>query len=118
MKNFVLLTLALLSFDDAEAFETNKYLSRMGRMGMMGMPPLNEGEADGVPHVNGYDAPTANGVSVPEPEPVKSRLNADKDIDDIFRKNQIWKTWKLTQNPAFFDTLGSQHKPKYMWIGK
>lgn len=44
--------------------------------------------------------------------------NIDKDIENIFAQNKKWRTQKLNENPLFFDSLGSTHKPPYMWIGK
>jgi hypothetical protein len=42
----------------------------------------------------------------------------DKDIECIYGKNQVWKQQKLDEDADFFKTLGSVHKPDYMWIGK
>lgn len=43
--------------------------------------------------------------------------NIDKDIENIFAQNKKWRTQKLSENPMYFDSLGSTHKPPYMWIG-
>lgn len=41
----------------------------------------------------------------------------DKDLDHIFRANELWVRSKKAEDPLFFDKLGSIHKPDYMWIG-
>jgi carbonic anhydrase len=41
----------------------------------------------------------------------------DKDISNIFEQNLEWKAAKEAEDADFFTTLGSQHKPAYMWIG-
>jgi carbonic anhydrase len=46
-----------------------------------------------------------------------SKAKMDKDIDNIFKQNQKWKQSKLDEDPEFFSTVGSNHKPNYMWIG-
>jgi hypothetical protein len=50
-------------------------------------------------------------------EPGKHR-GADKSIANIYEQNQIWKNTKLAGDKDYFKTLGSTHKPDYMWIGK
>jgi hypothetical protein len=42
----------------------------------------------------------------------------DKSISNIFEANVRWKYHKLSQDPKFFEKLGSGHAPKYLWIGK
>jgi hypothetical protein len=41
----------------------------------------------------------------------------DKDINNIFEQNRIWVDHVKSQDPHFFDKLGSGHNPKYLWIG-
>jgi hypothetical protein len=42
----------------------------------------------------------------------------NKNLDNIFAQNQVWKNNKLKDDPEFFNKLGSTHKPEFMWIGK
>jgi carbonic anhydrase len=55
-----------------------------------------------------------NGVNGETPK----RILPDKDMECIYEKNQVWKQQKLDEDADFFKTLGSVHKPDYMWIGK
>jgi len=41
----------------------------------------------------------------------------DKDMSNVFVSNKKWKAQKEAEDPNFFKTLGSVHKPNYMWIG-
>jgi hypothetical protein len=41
----------------------------------------------------------------------------DKDINNIFEQNRIWVDHVKSQDPYFFEKLGSGHNPKYLWIG-
>lgn len=72
-------------------------------------------------------------VSAPAPAPLTNNANGvpsngtnkqftneskkDKDLNHIFRQNELWVEAKKAQDPAFFDKLGSVHRPDYMWIG-
>jgi hypothetical protein len=60
------------------------------------------------------DAPPRKDVTMSEPG---ERRGADKSIANIYEQNQIWKNKKLAEDKDFFKTLGSTHKPDYMWIG-
>jgi hypothetical protein len=42
----------------------------------------------------------------------------DLDISEIFDGNKKFVADKLAENPAYFDTLGIVHSPKYLYIGK
>ena len=48
-------------------------------------------------------------------------MGEGKDITNIFTQNQEWVDSKLAEDPDFFSgtgmSLGSVHKPKYLWIG-
>ena len=41
----------------------------------------------------------------------------DKDMSNVFIANRKWKAAKEAEDPNFFKTLGSVHRPSYMWIG-
>lgn len=45
------------------------------------------------------------------------KVSSDKDINNIFQQNKEWKETKQVEDPEFFTTGGSLHKPGYMWIG-
>lgn len=48
---------------------------------------------------------------------VNGRAKIDKNLDNIFQQNKEWKESRLAEDPNFFSTLGSGHKPSYLWIG-
>ena len=83
---------SLLTRLTVEAFNVKKLF----RFGSKSMPKL--------------DAPPPTAEKTPRPYP-------DKDIMDIFSQNQAWKQKKLVEDEDFFNKLGSEHKPDYMWIG-
>jgi hypothetical protein len=41
----------------------------------------------------------------------------EKYLGNVFEQNEAWRQAKLKIDPEYFTTLGSVHKPKYMWIG-
>lgn len=45
-------------------------------------------------------------------------MKGDKDLADILQQNLEWIDEMKAEDPAFFDKLGSGHKPTYFWIGK
>ena len=42
----------------------------------------------------------------------------DLDISEIFEGNEKFVEEKLAKDPKYFDTLGTVHSPKYLYIGK
>jgi carbonic anhydrase len=48
---------------------------------------------------------------------VNGRSKADKNLENIFAQNKVWKESKLEKDPNFFSNLGSGHSPSYLWIG-
>jgi carbonic anhydrase len=48
---------------------------------------------------------------------VNGRSKVDKNLDNIFAQNKVWKESKLEKDPDFFSNLGSGHSPSYLWIG-
>ena len=42
----------------------------------------------------------------------------DLDISEIFEGNEKFIKEKLAKDPKYFDTLGTVHSPKYLYIGK
>lgn len=53
----------------------------------------------------------------PPPEAPLSSASPDKDISNIFVQNEAWRDARLAADPEFFDTLGSVHQPKYLYVG-
>lgn len=40
-----------------------------------------------------------------------------KKIGDLLSNNQAWSAQVLQENPAFFEKLSEEQKPKFLWIG-
>jgi carbonic anhydrase len=59
---------------------------------------------------------TASSTAVPA-KPASSGIPG-KDISEIFVGNKKFIESKLNQDPTYFNTLGTVHKPKYLYIGK
>eukprot|EP00542_Grammatophora_oceanica_P020975 CAMPEP_0194028742 /NCGR_PEP_ID=MMETSP0009_2-20130614/2646_1 /TAXON_ID=210454 /ORGANISM="Grammatophora oceanica, Strain CCMP 410" /LENGTH=289 /DNA_ID=CAMNT_0038668223 /DNA_START=151 /DNA_END=1020 /DNA_ORIENTATION=+ len=75
-----------------------------GLNGLNGMPPL---EPAPTPVINGGGDHHHQGSSV----------LVDKNLDDIFEQNRLWKADREATDPDYFKRLGAGHNPKYMWIG-
>lgn len=99
--------------DDDEEHGSSQQPSRLRKLFQFGkskgrQPPVN-GDRYQVP--SSYMRPQHSYDDVP------MRLRPDKDIANIFSQNTAWKQSKLDRDPNYFQTLGSTHRPKYMWIG-
>jgi carbonic anhydrase len=40
-----------------------------------------------------------------------------KTLPHLFERNRAWAASMRAQDPAFFDTLAEQQRPRYLWIG-
>lgn len=61
-------------------------------------------------------------AAAPAPAPVAAAAPAKKntptkDVSEIFEGNKAFIADKLAQDAGFFDTLGTVHQPKYLYIG-
>jgi carbonic anhydrase len=53
----------------------------------------------------------------PQKMPTLNEPIDDQNLDKVFRQNEIWRREMSTEDPLFFEKLGSGHKPRYLWIG-
>lgn len=128
----LLLQSSLPSVTEAFSLKMNSYLDNLGRNNHH--PNRGSSSEDGASPAHqqqrgsqsqqqqqeqgyspGFGMPPVNMPPMPPPQQQQQPL---KDIDNIFRQNQVWKGSKLNEDPNFFQTLGSNHKPTYMWIGE
>jgi hypothetical protein len=70
------------------------------------------------PTESAKDSTMSGAAKTPNGKNGEEHPRADKSIANIYEQNQIWKNKKLAEDKDFFKTLGSTHKPDYMWIGK
>jgi len=93
------------------------------RLGRTSMPPVNTlgevTEAAKVATTTTTKTATAlekqNGIASSDTN--TNKIVPDKDLDHIFRQNELWVQSKKAKDPLFFEKLGSIHRPDYMWIG-
>jgi carbonic anhydrase len=62
-------------------------------------------------------APAPAPAAAVSSKPVSSSVPG-KDVSEIFVGNKKFIESKLNQDPTYFNTLGTVHKPKYLYIGK
>jgi len=38
----------------------------------------------------------------------------NKHLEDVFPQNEAWRQERLSEDPAYFEKLGSKHKPRFV----